>query len=121
MALLLIPFTLPIWFSTLCSRVCRNVTLMMDLLVLGLRQTSISSIALGEVWAITRRYIKVIIAGSSMLSLVGLGVSLTTKLLAIALILKVVFSSFYKAVFSSFYMRVVYYLTLASKLAGLVG
>ena len=44
-----------------------------------------------------------------------------TKLSAIALTLKAVFSSFYKAAFSSFYTRVVCYSTLASKLVGLVG
>ena len=83
---------------------------MMDLLVLGLRQTSMSSIS-GEVRAVTRRWVKVVIAGSSAFSLVGSGASLTTKLSAVAL----------KVVFSSFYAIVVCYLTLASKLAGLVG
>ena len=86
----------------------------MDLLALGSRQTSMSS-ALGEVRAVTCRWVKVVIAGSSISSTVGLGTSLTMKLLVVAL--KVVFSSFY----ASFYARAVYYSTLASKLARLVG
>ena len=100
------------WFSTLYSRACRNVTLMMDLFALGLRQTSTSSVASGEVRAITRRWVKVVIAGSSISSIAGLGASLITKLLVVAL----------KAVFSSFsYAKVVCCLASASKLARLVG
>ena len=117
MALLLIPFTLLIWFSTLYSRACRNITSIIDLLTLGSRQTSTSSIASGEVRAIIQRQVKVVIARSSISSIVGLGTSLTTKLSVI--VLKAVFSSFSYA--KAVYYYTVYCLASASKLARLVG
>ena len=75
--------------------------------------------ASGKVQAITRRWVKVVIARSSTLSLVGSGASLTTKLSAMAL--KALFSSFSytKAVYC--YIEAVYCLASTSKLARLVG